>query len=118
MAEVKHFHKLKKHRYDNGNEIFFCVLNCNFKIEAALAVGKIVLCNICEEPFALNEYSVRLNRPHCQNCGRVEIKDPISGKKKYIRKRSGTIIRDIAADEVNTLRAKLDVLVNPVDEDI
>lgn len=65
---VKHVHRLKRHKFKSGNIIYFCVDDCRFKIAPALALGKTVLCNRCGEPFRMNEYSIRLAEPHCENC--------------------------------------------------
>jgi NMD protein affecting ribosome stability and mRNA decay len=116
MSKEKHIHKLKKHKYPNGTAIFFCYLpDCHFKVEAALALGKQVLCTQCDEPFIMNEYTVRLTRPHCSNCGKRQIKNE-RGEKFYINKRAPNILREIAADDVNNLRNRLDSLVK--DDDI
>lgn len=64
----KHVHKLRRHKYKTGSIIYFCVLDCNFKISPALAIGKTSICWICDLPFSMNDYSIRLARPHCPNC--------------------------------------------------
>jgi ribosomal protein S27AE len=48
--------------------MYFCVLNCNYKVAPALSLGKEVLCNRCGEKFIMNEYSLRLALPHCEKC--------------------------------------------------
>jgi len=108
MALMKHIHKLKKIKYKNGNAIFFCTLpDCHYKIEAALALGKETLCNQCNESFLMNEYTCRLLRPHCNNCGRKEVKTN-NGKKFYINKRSAGVLQELAASDVSNLRDRLD----------
>ncbi len=68
LAE-KHIHKFKRIKYKSGNMIFFCALpDCNHKMNTALALGKRSLCWRCGEPFIMNEYSIRLAKPHCENC--------------------------------------------------
>lgn len=64
----KHIHKIKLHKYKSGNMTYFCVDDCNYKVTPALALGKIVLCWRCGEKFKMNEYSLRLVKPHCENC--------------------------------------------------
>lgn len=65
----EHIHKFKKLRYKSGNEVFFCALpDCSQKINISLALGKRTLCWRCGEPFIMTEYSLRLVRPHCENC--------------------------------------------------
>lgn len=69
VVKEKHTHKYKRLRYKSGNEIFFCALpDCNQKINPALALGKRSLCWRCGEPFIMNEYSLRLAKPHCDAC--------------------------------------------------
>lgn len=69
MAESKHVHKFRRKVYDSGNKIFYCTLpDCYFKIEVGLSLGKISICNRCNAPFEMNNYSIRLSKPHCPNC--------------------------------------------------
>ena len=69
MAKTSHIHKFKRLRYKSGNEIFFCALpDCNQKINPALALGKRSICWRCGEPFIMNDYSLRLAKPHCEGC--------------------------------------------------
>ena len=66
---AKHTHKLKRFKYKSGNTVYFCSLpDCNFKSTPALLIGKRSICNRCGEEFILNEYSIRLAKPHCLNC--------------------------------------------------
>lgn len=65
----KHIHKFRRHRYSSGNTVFFCALpDCKVKIDPALSLGKRSICWRCGEPFILSEYSIRLAKPHCENC--------------------------------------------------
>ena len=67
--KLSHCCKWKRHTYETGTKIFFCTLpKCNKKLKIGLALGKESLCWRCGEVFILNEYSVRLARPHCENC--------------------------------------------------
>jgi hypothetical protein len=71
MKTEKHIHKFKRLRYKSGNEIFFCALpDCNQKLSTALALGKRSMCWRCGEAFIMNEYSLRLSKPHCDGCHR------------------------------------------------
>lgn len=67
-APEKHTHKLKKLVHKSGTVIFFCVLDCSYKISSALALGKSCICWRCGEKFLMNEYSLRLSKPHCESC--------------------------------------------------
>jgi len=106
MGIGKHIHKFKKHKYKTGMAVYFCTLDCSFKVEAPFALGKEVLCNICGEPFIMNEYSLKLVRPHCNNCGRKEVKDS-DGKKHYISKTNTNILSEIAASQTDNLKDRL-----------
>lgn len=65
----KHIHKLKRHRFGSGNTIYFCTLpDCSYKIKQPLALGKESICNRCGNAFIMNEYSIRLAKPHCTDC--------------------------------------------------
>jgi len=67
--QEKHVHKLKKIRFKSGNTFFFCTLpDCSFKVNPALALGKRCLCWRCGQDFILDEYSIRLVKPHCRSC--------------------------------------------------
>lgn len=115
----KHVHKLRRHKYPNGTKVFFCTLDCNFKIESALALGKIVLCNICGEPFSMNEYSCKLAKPHCNSCGKMKITDG-DGNAKFINKgRPQAALADLATNSVTSLKERLGrVVTMEKDEDI
>lgn len=121
MTETEHVHKLKKHKYKNGTDVFFCSLNCNFKIDAPLALGKIVLCWTCEQPFAMTEYTVKLSRPHCVGCGKIRVKDE-NGKLRLRNKdRMNPIAAGIAESATKNLRQRLGTVITmekPTDEDI
>ena len=69
MANVKHTHKLRRHTHKTGNQIYFCALpDCTYKVACALALGKRCVCWRCGEEFIMNEYSIRLAKPHCEKC--------------------------------------------------
>jgi hypothetical protein len=96
----KHTHKFKRLKYKSGNVIFFCALpDCNTKIAIPLALGKRSICWRCGSEFIMNEYSLRLAKPHCDNCHKP--------------KRFETIIDDspealvVAQNEVNKLTLSL-----------
>jgi hypothetical protein len=70
----KHIHKFKRLKYKSGNVTFFCTLpDCSQKINPALALGKRSLCWRCGDEFIMNEYSLRLAKPHCENCHKPKI---------------------------------------------
>lgn len=76
----KHIHKLKRLKYKTGNIVFFCALpDCSFKSNIALSLGKRSLCWRCGESFIMNEYSLRLAKPHCDSCHKPKKEVDISG---------------------------------------
>ena len=69
MTKQKHTHKLRRLRYKSGNVVLFCALpDCNFKCNPPLAFGKRSICWRCGDEFIMNEYSIRLAKPHCMGC--------------------------------------------------
>lgn len=106
--QQSHIHKLKKHKYPSGNAVFFCTLpDCHYKIEAGLSLGKRAACNICGNEFIMTEYTIKLVKPHCPDCGKVRIKD-VDGKNRYVKKVTNKILAGIAADANQDLRSRLD----------
>src|SRR5690348_7915099 len=72
-----HAHRLKLHTYKkSGYKIYFCTLpDCNYKVKRELVLGKRAICWRCNKEFIMNENSIRLVRPHCDDCkGTKEIK--------------------------------------------
>jgi hypothetical protein len=114
---TSHIHKLKKHKYKTGSTVFFCTLpDCHFKIDAALALGKRALCPVCNEEFIINEYTIKLVKPHCDKCGKVKVKDA-NGETRYVKKASNKILSGIATSTAEDLRTRLDSTVSPILED-
>lgn len=73
MSKHEHIHKLKRHVYGTGRAIFYCVLDCEFKTAVPLALGKKTTCWRCGKPFNMNEYSLRLVKPHCMECKKTKM---------------------------------------------
>ena len=118
MADQPHVHKLRRHKYPNGSKVYFCTLDCSFKIDRALALGKRTICNICGDEFIMNEYSLKLAKPHCTNCGKMKI--IIDGETKFVSKgRPQTAIVDLAKNTISSLQERLGkVVIIEKDEDI
>ena len=75
-AVQKHIHKVKRLRFKSGNHMYFCTLpDCYFKVNPALFLGKKTICWRCGEEFIMNEYSLRLARPHCEKCHKTKSED-------------------------------------------
>lgn len=112
-----HPHKLRKHKYPTGNVIFFCTLpDCHYKIDAALALGKRAMCNICENEFIMSEYSLKLVKPHCPDCGKMKIRDA-DGRNRYVKKVTNKLLVGIATEASQDLRSRLANATNPDLED-
>jgi ribosomal protein S27AE len=76
MPSAPHIHKVRRKVYGSGNKVYFCTLpDCYFKIDTGLALGKKFLCNRCGEPFVMNQYSLRLAKPHCEKCHKTKDDD-------------------------------------------
>ncbi|SRR5258706_8412020 len=118
MAQAaNHIHRLKKHKYNSGQAVFFCTLkDCHYKVEVPFALGKESICNICGSPFIMNEYTLKLIRPHCPNCGRKEVKDS-DGRKHYVKKRSSQILSSIADESADDLRSRLQNAISVTKEE-
>lgn len=118
MAKLtSHIHKLRKHRYPSGNAVFFCTLpDCHYKIDVPLALGKRTLCNICGEEFIMSEYTIKLVKPHCSDCGKVKVKDA-EGNSRYVKKVANSILTGVASESNQDLRSRLDNVTTAVLED-
>lgn len=105
---IKHIHKLRKHKYKSGVSVFFCTLpDCSYKNEVPFVLGKETICNICGRPFIITEYTLKLVKPHCPDCGKMQVKMP-DGTRHYVQKvNNAEIMKDIAADETNALKDRL-----------
>lgn len=69
MPRQKHVHKFRRHRFKTGGTIFFCTLpDCTYKIAPELALGKMCICWKCGQEFRLEDYELRLAKPHCKTC--------------------------------------------------
>lgn len=72
-----HIHRLKRHKYKNGEAIYFCVKDdCSFKINVELSIGKTAECWRCNKPFPMTVLSKRMDRPHCVNCTKKKSEAP------------------------------------------
>ena len=111
-----HVHKLRKHKYPTGTMIFFCTLpDCYHKIDYMLAFGKQTLCNICGAEFTMDETSLKPQKPHCKDCGKVKVKD-VEGKHIFVKKVGNRILAGTATSQ--NLRSRLDNVVKESEEDI
>ena len=99
--QSSHTHKFKRLRFKSGNEVFFCVdADCNKKLNISLALGKRSICWRCGQPFILSEYSLRLAKPHCDNCHKPKgvIKEDINDL-RVIKEHNEEIIHELSLAE-------------------
>jgi len=116
MPVRKHTHQLRRLRYRTGTEIYFCTLDCTFKIECSLALGKKSVCNLCGNEFVLNEYHIKLARPHCSDCSKTKVRGD-DGKNHYIRRVNIPVLDSVAEDKASDLRSRLDAAVGVSSEE-
>jgi hypothetical protein len=73
--KVGHVHKYKRTILGKDYQILRCMVPaCMHYISLSLAEGKLCECWRCGNPMVLDKRSVRLAKPHCENC--VEHKSP------------------------------------------
>ena len=107
--KTKHIHKLKMIKYKTGNKVFFCSLDCTFKISVQLALGKRSICWRCNEPFIMTEYSLRLVKPHCPQCHQSKDKKEIIESNNDISAAQG-VAQNITEQNL-TLAEKLNQII-------
>lgn len=115
MAKAKeseeHVHKFKRHTFRGGRQVYFCVLDCNYQVDAAFALGKQSICHICGNEFTMNEYSVKLARPHCKNCGKMRVKE-VDGTSRFVNKaRASEAIAEMNENRVESLRDRMSKVI-------
>lgn len=107
----KHTHKFRRHTYETGGVIYFCVLpDCSVKIKPALTLGKRAICWRCEEEFIMTEYTIKLAKPHCGNCHKPknrEIKHYTISDDLTIMYPELTTGGKISNDTISDLRSRL-----------
>ena len=66
----------------------------------------------------MNEYTIKLAKPHCTNCGKVKIKDG-EGNNRYIKKVTNKILANVATENTQDLRSRLaNATVPDLEDDI
>ena len=122
MRKKDHIHRLKKHKYKNGEVIFFCTKDdCSFRINADLSWGKTSECWRCSEPFQMTNESKRQDKPHCENCtgfrSEASLRKHEEKKRKKLKEQEvvNPIQKIKVAKVINSpqdLRSRLDRLTN------
>jgi len=106
-TRINHAHKLKRHTFKTGSQIYICVLDCSFRIACELALGKRVICWRCGKEFHLNQYSISLAKPHCEDC-HIFKSDILKNKKTNPIKEVTT---EMASSVVSSLKDRLSGVV-------
>lgn len=113
MAKTEHTHKFKRHTFKSGNEVYFCALpDCNKKVAPPFALGKKCICWRCGTEFVLDEYAIRLARPHCNACHR-----PKDGVKVSFDIETTSINPLVGANPLSSLSERLAMLSKGSDEE-
>lgn len=129
-----HLHKLKRHRYKTGSAFYFCVNDCSFRVATELSLGKTAECWRCGKPFRMNNYSLTLDKPHCEECH--QYKGDKNNRRKQTRRVTDQPLSKVASsigqEVVDGLKDRLSTAVlnksetaqatiieyNPDDEDL
>lgn len=116
--QQNHTHKFLRHTYPRTkNAVYFCTLpDCHFKIDCALALGKKSICNLCGAEFTMNEYTIKLKRPHCESCSKQKVKGN-DGKNHFVRKNTVPILTEVAEETTEDLRSRLSFVTTQVNEE-
>lgn len=64
----------------------------------------------------MNEYTVKLAKPHCDDCSKQKVKGD-DGKNYYVRRQLPNIVSAMAADSTNDLRSRLAVITDSAVQD-
>lgn len=81
-----------------------------------LSLGKASICNLCGDEFILNEYHIKLAKPHCDKCSKQKIRGT-DGKNRYIRRSTIQILDTIAESKADSLRDRLNSIVGVASEE-
>lgn len=102
-----HIHKLRRKQFKTtGTPVYYCIDNCDYKVGVEFSLGKVTRCNSCNEPFAMNEYSIRAAKPKCMNC--VKRRTLLGVKDANIVERLPTIEQIIPnKDSTSSLKERL-----------
>lgn len=108
-----HYHKLRRKIYKTtGNAVYYCTNGCTFKIGIEFSLGLESLCNKCNNPFKMNDYSIRAAKPICNDCiKRRTVKKDELGQEIALNKITST------EDDIKTRLSNLTIKeYNPDDE--
>lgn len=97
---AQHLHKYR--RVNIGRKADYWVMQCKLpkcnhyvpmvtKVSVPALVGKIALCNKCNDPFELDRYALQKAEPVCRDCVKSPNKDKIDKAAKFFAKLEGKI---------------------------
>jgi hypothetical protein len=97
---AKHIHRYR--RVDIGKKGPYWVMQCSLphcnhyapmatKISIPSLIGKIALCNSCNDPFELDRMALKKAKPVCRECIDSPNKDKIAKAAKFFAKLEGEI---------------------------
>jgi formylmethanofuran dehydrogenase subunit E len=92
MPKVKHLHKYRKVNLTvNPTKapywVFKCTLpDCTHYLREDMVEGKMVICNVCDEPMLMTRAAMLLARPHCINCTKFKDKEEKDALADYLKK--------------------------------
>jgi late competence protein required for DNA uptake (superfamily II DNA/RNA helicase) len=114
MATQNHVHKYRRFVYKRtGHVVFFCVLpDCTYKTSAKFTLGKRNICNRCGEEFLMNEVSIRLEKPHCNECTKHKRTSKAKNSAKVEQfPTAAQILSEVGKDVTADLRSRLSSIV-------
>src|SRR5204863_7949971 len=118
MPTLNHAHKFKRFKYANGTKIFHCILpDCNYKTEVQFSLGKRSTCNRCGDEFIMNEKSLRLKLPHCEEC--TLRKTIVDGEVKYLapKRLKSDALSNVADNMISDLKQKITSVVHEIPDE-
>jgi hypothetical protein len=106
---VRHIHKFR--RIDIGKKGPYWVMQCRLphcnyfvpmatKLSVPALIGKIALCNKCNDPFELDRMALRKSKPVCNSCVVSPNKDKLDKAAKFFVKLEGEIVNLGIPDEL------------------
>ena len=125
MANKTHAHKLKRLKYKSGNIIYHCVLpDCTIKVAPALTLGKRAICWRCGKEFLMTDYSIRLAKPHCEDCHKpkssstMEVEIPVSHVQPVITdvREIGKNIEPWIRSSTNEAHEEIEEMINIIEQ--
>lgn len=71
-----------------------------------MSLGKKVVCWRCGREFSMNEYSIRLAKPHCNDCTKSKTEQALTAE--------DVVVVTAVNDSISSMRERLNALEQPV----